>query len=149
MDSIKIVDTLLVEDNPADARLIQEAIKQFQVEHKINVVEDGIESMEYLHKKGEYKDCETPDLIILDLNLPRKSGREVLKEVKNEDKLMTIPVIILTTSKNEADVCESYKCYANAYMTKPTDFSDFMDAIKNFESFWFNNAVLPKKCNKN
>lgn len=148
MDSTKIVRVLLVEDNSADARLIKEACGSFAVRNEVDMVENGIEAMEYLYKTGKYKNSKTPNLIILDLNLPKKSGREVLKEVKQDDKLKIIPIIILTTSQDEDDVCNSYKYHANAYITKPADFEEFDELICSFEEFWFNKAILPacQKC---
>jgi CheY-like chemotaxis protein len=97
-----------------------------------------------LYKRGKYKNCKTPQLILLDLNLPVKDGREVLREIKTDNKLKLIPIIILTTSKNEDDVCEAYRNYASAYIAKPTDFSDFEELIRIFEAFWFRMAILPK-----
>ncbi|MGB9936706.1 MAG: response regulator [Methanobacterium sp.] len=140
---MKMVDTLVVEDNPGDARLIMEAFDGFAVENKINVVPNGAEAMDYLYKNGKYKDVKTPHIIILDLNLPKKDGRSVLKEIKTDSSLRKIPVIVLTTSKDETDICSSYMNYANAYMTKPTDFDDFIDLINTFESFWFSKVILP------
>ena len=144
MESIDLMEVLVVEDNPADARLITEAFNDFAVKHNINVVENGVEATDYLFKKGKYKDSKTPYLILLDLNLPLKDGRAVLKEVKNDEKLRLVPVIILTTSQNEDDVCEAYKNYANAYLPKPTDFEEFERVINIFEEFWFKMALLPK-----
>lgn len=140
----------MVEDNPADARLIKEACSGFAVKNKVNIVENGREAMDYLYKRGEYKDVEMPNIIILDLNLPKKSGREVLKEVKEDDNLKLIPVIVLTTSSDDEDICDSYGHYASAYVIKPADFDEFDEVICSFENFWFNTAILPiyEKCKK-
>ena len=143
MNNAETVNVLLVEDNPADARLIKEACGGFTIKNEVNTVENGMDAMEYLYKTGKYKDSKRPNLIILDLNLPKKSGREVLKEVKQDDKLKLIPIIVLTTSQDEDDICNSYKCYANAYVTKPTDFDEFDELICSFEDFWFKKAILP------
>ena len=147
---MEFVEVLLVEDNPADARLIKEACSGFAIKNEVFVVDNGVDAMEYLFKQGKYENCKTPNLIILDLNLPKKGGREVLKEIKSDSDLKLIPVIVLTTSSNEEDICESYMHYANAYITKPTDFNEFEDVICDFENFWFKRAVLPecKTCKK-
>ncbi|MGB9980337.1 response regulator [Methanobacterium sp.] len=144
MELIDLMEVLIVEDNPADARLIKEAFSGFAIKHSINIVNNGLEATNYLFKKGKYKDSKTPNLILLDLNLPLKDGRDVLKEIKKDDKLRLVPVIILTTSKNEDDICEAYKNYANAYLPKPTDFEEFERVVNIFEEFWFNMAILPK-----
>ena len=139
-----ITEILLVEDNPADARLIMEAFDDFAIKHIINVVENGVEATNYLFKQDKYKNSKTPHLILLDLNLPLKDGREVLKEIKEDEKLRLLPIVILTTSQNEDDVCESYRNYANAYLPKPTDFGEFETLVNVFEEFWFEMALLPK-----
>jgi len=137
------VDILVVEDNPADARLVMEVFNEFDIKTRINVVRDGVKAIDYLYKRDKYKDHKTPNLIILDLNLPKKSGREVLKEIKKEDKLKLIPVVVLTTSRDDRDICESYEYCANAYIAKPADFDEFVRVIRTFEDFWFNTALLP------
>ena len=147
MESIQFVDILIVEDNPADARLIMEVFDGFTIKNKVSIVENGVEALDYLYKRDKYKDVKTPSLIILDLNLPKKDGREVLKEIKQNKELRLIPVVILTTSRDENDICGAYMNYANAYLTKPTDFDEFIDLINTFENFWFNKVVLPK-CGK-
>lgn len=147
MESTKFVNILIVEDNPADARLIIEVFDGFTIKNKVNIVENGVEALDYLYKRDKYKDVKTPSLIILDLNLPKKDGREVLKEIKQNKELRLIPVVVLTTSRDENDICGAYMNYANAYLTKPTDFNEFIDLINTFESFWFNKAVLPQ-CKK-
>lgn len=150
LETNKIVGVLVVEDNPADARLIKEACSGFAVKNKVDIVENGMEAMDYLYKRNNYKDVKTPNLIILDLNLPKKSGREVLKEIKEEDNLKFIPVIVLTTSSDDEDIYESYRNHANAYVIKPTDFDEFDEVICSFEDLWFNSAILPVggKCKK-
>ena len=144
MENPNIMEVLVVEDNPADTRLIKEAFDGFAIKHNINMVENGLEATNYLFKKGKYKDNKTPNLILLDLNLPLKDGRAVLKEIKKDEELRLLPIIILTTSKNEDDVCEAYKNYANAYLPKPTDFGEFERVIGVFEEFWFKMALLPR-----
>lgn len=143
MEGTKFVNILIVEDNPADARLIIEVFDGFTIKNKVNIVENGVEALDYLYKRDKYKDVKTPSLIILDLNLPKKDGREVLKEIKQNKELRLIPVVVLTTSRDENDICGAYMNYANAYLTKPTDFNEFIDLINTFESFWFDKAVLP------
>ncbi len=138
------IEILLVEDNPAETRLIMEVFDEN--EHPVNItgVKDGIEAMDYLYKKGEYKNCKTPSLIILDLNLPKKSGIELLEEIKTDDKLRHIPVIVLTGSKDDNDIFESYEHYANACMSKSINFDEFRKDIRIFRNYWLNNVILPK-----
>lgn len=138
------IDILLVEDNPGDVRLTEEALKQGKVLNRLHVVYDGVEAMEFLHKKGRYKDAPRPDLILLDLNLPRKDGREVLKEIKLDESLKVIPVVVLTTSKSEEDVAKTYALHANCFITKPVDLFRFFEVIKSVEEFWFTVVRLPK-----
>jgi two-component system, chemotaxis family, response regulator Rcp1 len=137
-------EILLVEDNPAEARLIVEVFDGFAIKNNITIVTDGDEAMNYLNKKDKYKNRKCPSLIILDLNLPKKDGREVLKVIKYDEKLKIIPVIVLTTSSNEEDVKMAYSNYASAYLTKPSELHEFVKLIKLFEGFWFNCATLPK-----
>jgi len=146
MNNLTGLELLLVEDNPAEARLIAEVFEGFEIKKNMVIVTDGAEAIEYLHKKGEYKDRKCPSLIILDLNLPKKSGREVLKEIKSDEKLKRIPVIVLTVSSDENDVNSSYDNYASAFLTKPSDLKEFIDLIGTFEDFWFKWATLPE-CN--
>lgn len=141
----KTVDILLVEDNPGDVRLAQEALKESKVRNKLYVVDDGVEAMAFLRNQGKYADAPHPDLILLDLNLPRKSGREVLAEVKNDDKLKHIPVVVLTVSKAEEDIMRCYDHHANCYITKPLDFNQFMEVTKSIEEFWLTIVRLPPK----
>ena len=139
----KTVEILLVEDNPADARLVMEVFKDFKINNKLYHVKDGVEAMDYLHHNDEYADTSKPDLILLDLNLPRKDGREVLKEIKEDEELKCIPVVILTTSSAEDDVLKTYCNHANCYIIKPVDFDQFIKVIKSIESFWLTMVKLP------
>jgi CheY-like chemotaxis protein len=138
-------DILLVEDNPGDVRLTKEALKDAKVLNEIYVAKDGIEAMEFLNKKGSFTKAPTPDLILLDLNLPRKDGREVLAEVKKDPKLKHIPVVILTTSKADEDIIKTYNLHANAYITKPVDLNRFVEIMHALEEFWFTIVKLPPK----
>lgn len=136
-------EILLVEDNPAEARLIVEVFDGFAIKNNITIVTDGDEAMDYLNKKGKYKNRKCPSIIILDLNLPKKDGREVLKEIKYDEKLKIIPVIVLTTSSDEGDVKMAYSNYASAFVTKPSELYELVELIKLFEGFWFQLATLP------
>lgn len=140
---LKVIDILLVEDNPGDVRLAQEAFKGSKVRNRVSVVDDGVEALEFLRKRGKYADAPTPDLVLLDLNLPRKSGREVLAEIKADADLKRIPVIILTVSNAEEDVVRAYDNHANAYVTKPLDFGQFTRAVRSIEDFWLTVVRLP------
>jgi len=139
------VDILLVEDNPGDVRLTKEALRDAKVLNEIYVAKDGVEAMEFLNKKGKFAKAPTPDMILLDLNLPRKDGREVLAEVKKDTKLKHIPVIVLTTSKADEDIIRSYNLHANAYITKPVDLNRFVEIMHALEEFWFTIVKLPPK----
>jgi len=141
----KMIDILLVEDNPGDVRLAQEALKESKVRNKLFIVEDGVEAMMFLRQQGKYKDAPRLDLILLDLNLPRKSGREVLTEVKTDENLKRIPVVVLTVSKAEEDIIKCYDHHANCYITKPLDFNQFIEVTKSIEDFWLNIVRLPPK----
>ena len=141
----KIVDVLLIEDNSDETSLINKILDLDELGVNFNGVGDGIEAMDYLHKKGKYKDSKTPSLILLDLNLPKKNGREVLKEIKTDDILKCILVIVLTNSNDDNDINESYDNRANAYLIKPTDFDKFKEDIQCFKDFWFSNVQLPKR----
>jgi two-component system, chemotaxis family, response regulator Rcp1 len=136
---------LLVEDNPADVRLTQEALKEGQVPVNLSVVTDGVEAVDFLHRTGIYKDAPRPDLILLDLNLPRKNGREVLSEIKNDPDLKRIPVLVMTTSKAQQDVARAYSLNANCYITKPMDLDEFMEVVRSIEDFWLEKASLPER----
>jgi chemotaxis family two-component system response regulator Rcp1 len=140
---VEPVDILLVEDNPGDARLAIEAMKDSKIKNNLIWVKDGVEAMKFLHKEGEYKDAAHPDLILLDLNMPKKDGRQVLAEVKSDDKLKRIPVVILTVSKAEEDIIRSYDLHANCFVTKPLDLEQFMHVVKSIEEFWFSIVKLP------
>lgn len=139
----KTVNILLIEDNEGDVILTNEAFKTSKIANEILVARDGEEAMDFLHKKEEFSNVPTPDLILLDLNLPKKDGKQVLKEIKENDQLKKIPVLILTSSKAEKDVIKSYSLHANSYITKPVDLSKFTEIIKAIEDFWFSAAVLP------
>jgi chemotaxis family two-component system response regulator Rcp1 len=138
------VDILMVEDNPGDARLTCEALKESKVYNNLHHVRDGVEAMEFLRKEAAYKDAPTPDLILLDLNLPRKDGRQVLAELKAIPKLRHIPVVVLTTSEAEQDIVKSYELHANCYITKPVDLDKFVEIIRGIENFWLSIVKLPQ-----
>lgn len=138
------INILLVEDNAGDVRLIQEAFKDSKIENKFSVVYDGESAMKYLYRQGEFKDTNRPDIIFLDLNLPKKSGMEILEEIKTDPELRKIPVVVLTTSSSAEHIQKSYGLHANCYITKPVDFNQFVDVVKVIEGFWFNIAKLPK-----
>lgn len=140
----KAVDILLVEDNTGDVLLTTEALKGMKVHNQLYVVEDGVEAMDFLHRHGKYGKMPRPDLILLDLNLPRKDGREVLAEIKKDPGLKLIPVIILTTSKSEEDILTTYGLHANCYITKPMGFSQFLRVVQSIENFWFSIVKLPQ-----
>ncbi|MGB9979517.1 response regulator [Methanobacterium sp.] len=144
MNQSNIIEILLIEDDSSDIGLISKTIDDKKWNINFNSIKDGIGAMEYLYKKGRYKDSKTPDLILLDLNLPKKNGREVLKEIKTDKILKCIPVIVLTVSDNSNDVIESYQHHANAYITKPADLEMFEKYISIFKDFWFNSVKLPK-----
>jgi chemotaxis family two-component system response regulator Rcp1 len=141
----KNIEILLVEDNPADIRLAQEAFKDAKVHNILYTVEDGVEAMAFLRRQGKYADVARPDLILLDLNLPKKDGREVLAEIKTDERLKLIPVVILTVSKDEEDILKTYNLHANCYITKPIDFEQFMKVVKSIEEFWLTIVKLPPK----
>jgi CheY-like chemotaxis protein len=139
----KVVDILLIEDNPGDARLATEALKAAKVRNRLFHVEDGVEAIDYLRRRGAHENAVRPDLILLDLNLPRKDGREVLAEIKADDDLKRIPVVVLTISKEEEDVLRTYNLHANCYITKPIDFDQFMKVVRSIEDFWMTIVRLP------
>jgi CheY-like chemotaxis protein len=136
-------DILLVEDSPGDVRLIEEALKD-RVRNKLHVVSDGVAAMAFLRREGKYSSAPRPDLILLDLNLPKKDGREVLGEIKVNGELKTIPVIVLTTSMADPDIMKSYNLQANCYVTKPTNLDQFIGVIRSIEDFWMSVAKLPQ-----
>jgi len=144
-DWAKTIDILLVEDNPGDVRLMLEALKESKIRNNIFVVEDGVEAMDFLLRKGKYVNSPRPDLVLLDLNLPRKSGREVLAEIKSDASLKRIPVVVVTVSRDEEDIIKAYDLHANCYVTKPIDFTQFLKITKSIEEFWLEIVKLPSK----
>jgi two-component system, chemotaxis family, response regulator Rcp1 len=142
-NSLKVIDILLVEDSEGDVRLVREALKEGKLKNNLFVAKDGVEAMDLLLKKGKYKDAVRPDLILLDLNLPKKDGREVLAEIKASDDLKRIPVVILTTSNAETDIIKTYNLYANCYIVKPLDLNQFISVVKSIENFWLSIVKLP------
>jgi chemotaxis family two-component system response regulator Rcp1 len=141
--SAQPLEVLLVEDSPGDVRLTQEALKDAKVHINLRVVRDGIDAMAFLLREGDYTKAPRPDLILLDLNLPKKDGREVLKEIKENPLLKSIPVVILTTSASEADILRSYLLHANCYITKPVNLDGFLTVVKSIDSFWLSVVKLP------
>ena len=139
----KPIDILLVEDNPGDVRLAQEALKDAKVSNNLHIAGDGVEAMGFLHREGRYSDAVRPDLILLDLNLPKKDGREVLAEIKADEQLKRIPVVILSVSRNEDDIIKSYDLHANCYVTKPINLDCFFEVVRSIEDFWLNTVTLP------
>ena len=137
------VEILLVEDNPGDERLTREALKEGKVYNNFHWVKDGVEAMEFLRRQGRYKDAPRPDIVLLDLNLPKKDGREVLQEIKTDEDLERIPVVVLTTSKAEEDVLRTYNLHANCYVTKPVDLEKFIVVVKSIDVFWLTVVTLP------
>ncbi len=143
--NVETIDILLVEDNPGDVRLTREALKDAKVLNEVYVAQDGVEAMQFLQKEGKFVGAPTPDMILLDLNLPKKDGREVLAEIKQNEKIRRIPVVILTTSKADEDIIRTYNLHANAYITKPVDLNRFIEIIHTLEEFWFSIVKLPPK----
>lgn len=142
-DNIKVIDILLVEDSEGDARLSLEAMRDSKIRNKMHHVVDGEEAMAFLRKEGKYSKVPRPDLILLDLNLPKKDGREVLAEIKNDDELKRIPVVVLTVSSAEEDILKSYNLHANCFITKPLDLGQFMKVVQSVEDFWLTIVKLP------
>lgn len=145
MNEARPVDILLVEDNPGDVRLTKEALKDAKVLNEIYVARDGVEAIEFLQRKGKFSNMPLPDLILLDLNLPKKDGKEVLAEIKEDAILKHIPVVVLTTSKTDEDIIKTYNLHANAYITKPVDLNRFAEIIHVLNEFWFSIVKLPPK----
>ena len=141
----KPIEILLVDDNPADVRLTQEVFKDCRILNNLHVAKDGIEALDFLRKQGNFKDTPMPDLILLDLNLPKKDGREVLAEIKNDTELRSIPVIVLTTSEAEQDIVRSYNLGANCYITKPVDLNQFIRVVYSIEDLWLTIVKLPTR----
>ena len=144
-NTAKPIEILLVEDNPGDVRLTKEALKEGKIINNLHLAKDGIEAISFLRRKGEYVNAVRPDLILLDLNLPKKDGREVLMEIKEDEELRRIPVVVLTTSRSEEDIIRTYDYHANCYITKPVDFDQFIKVIKSIEDFWLSVVKLPNK----
>ena len=139
------IEILLVEDNPGDVRLTKEALKEGRFANLINVAVDGFEAMAFLRREGKYANASRPDLILLDLNLPKKNGREVLAEIKADSNLKRIPVVVLTSSQAEKDIVATYNLHANCYITKPVDFEQFICVVRSIEDFWFAVVKLPPR----
>ncbi len=139
------IEILMVEDNPGDVRLTVEALKEGKVRNNLYTVEDGEEALRYLRRQGQYAEAIRPDLVLLDLNLPKKSGREVLAEIKEDPKLKRIPVVILTVSEAEQDILKSYNLHANCYITKPVNLDRFIEVVKSIEDFWLTVVMLPPR----
>jgi chemotaxis family two-component system response regulator Rcp1 len=139
------IEILLIEDSPADVRLTKEALKEEKIHNSLSVVKDGVEAMAFLRRQGKYAGAPRPDLILLDLNLPKKDGREVLEEIKSDKELKVIPVVVLTISKAEEDVIKSYDLHANCYITKPIDLNQFSRVVKTIQDFWLTIVKLPPK----
>jgi chemotaxis family two-component system response regulator Rcp1 len=137
------IDILLVEDYPGDIRLTQEALMEGKLKNRLYVTRDGVEALDFLYRRGKYADAPRPDLILLDLSLPKKDGREVLAEVKSDDDLKRIPVVVLTTSTDENDILKSYEVHANCYINKPVDLGQFMTVVKSIQNFWLTIVKLP------
>ena len=137
------MEILLVEDNPGDVRLTREALAEARVQNTLSVASDGIEALEFLHRRGRFEAATRPDLILLDLNLPRKDGRELLAEIKIDPELKRIPVVVLTTSQAEQDIVRSYNLHANCYVTKPLDLEKFLSVMRALEDFWLSIVKLP------
>lgn len=141
----KMIEILMVEDNPADVRLTKEAFRDAKVLNSMSVASDGEEAMEFLRRRGRHKDAPRPDIILLDLNLPKKDGRAVLEEIKEDPDLRRIPVVVLTTSEDEKDILRAYDLHVNAYITKPVDLDQFIKIVESVEDFWLSVVKLPPK----
>jgi chemotaxis family two-component system response regulator Rcp1 len=137
------IEVLLVEDNPGDVRLTREALRDGKVHNNLSVAPDGVEALAFLRRQGKYADAPRPDVILLDLNLPKKDGREVLEEIKADPSLARIPVVILTSSEAERDIAQAYELHANCYVTKPVDLDQFIHVVRSIEDFWFTIVKLP------
>lgn len=143
IDNNRPVEILLVEDNPGDERLTREALKEGKVYNNLHWVKDGVEAMAFLKREGKYREVPRPDIVLLDLNLPKKDGREVLQEIKTDPDLKRIPVVVLTTSKAEEDVMKTYNLHANCYVTKPVDLEKFIVVVRSIDVFWLTIVTLP------
>ena len=145
MENLTVVDVLLVEDDPGDVVLIKEAFEFNKVHNALHVVSDGVQALDFLYRRNGHEGAPRPDLVLLDLNLPRKDGREVLEEVKADSDLRTIPIVVLTTSEAEEDILRSYDLHANAYVTKPVDFDRFIDVVRRIDEFFVTVVKLPSR----
>ncbi|MFD0200551.1 MULTISPECIES: response regulator [Saccharothrix] len=141
---LNVIDVLLVEDDPGDALMTQEAFEHHKIRNQLHVVRDGVEALEFLRRQGQYEDAPRPGLILLDLNLPKMDGREVLAEIKADETLRPIPVVVLTTSEAEEDILRSYNLHANAYVTKPVDFDRFIEVVRQIDDFFVTVVKLPR-----
>ena len=141
----RLVEILLVEDNPGDVRLTQEVFKEAKILNHLSVVGDGVDAMAFLRREGGYADVVRPDIVLLDLNLPRKSSRDVLEEIKGDPALRNIPIVVLTTSRAEQDVLNAYEHHANCYITKPVGFEQFVEIVGSISQFWLSSVELPEK----
>ncbi len=141
----RIVEILLVEDNEGDVRLTREALKEGRIRNRLNVVQDGEQALAFLRREGEHADAPRPDLILLDLNLPRLDGREVLAAIKSDLALKSIPVVVLTSSRTEQDLLRAYDLHANCFITKPVEFEQFIEVVRSIEDFWLTIVVLPPR----
>jgi chemotaxis family two-component system response regulator Rcp1 len=141
----RVVEILLVEDNEGDVRLTREALKEGRIRNRLSVVGDGEQALAFLRREGTYAEAPRPDLILLDLNLPRLDGREVLAEIKNDANLKSIPVVVLTSSRTEQDLLRAYDLHANCFITKPVEFEQFIDVVRSIEDFWLTIVVLPPR----
>ncbi|ACV12039.1 response regulator receiver protein [Halorhabdus utahensis DSM 12940] len=139
------VEILLAEDNPGDAKLTQKAFEEGNILNNLHIVENGVEAMDFLKQRGDYEDKARPDLVLLDLNMPKKDGWDVLEEINDDPELRRIPVIVLTSSEAESDIVKSYELQANAYLSKPVDYSGFMDVVRSLEEFWLSVVKMPPK----
>ncbi|MEE4380167.1 MAG: response regulator [Candidatus Competibacteraceae bacterium] len=143
LTSHRPIEILLIEDNPGDVLLTREGLEEAKVRNNLYVVRDGVEALDFLRRQGTYAQAERPDLILLDLNLPLKDGREVLQEIKHDPHLRSIPVVVLTTSESDEDILRSYELHANCYITKPIDMAGFIQVVKSIDDFWFTVVRLP------
>lgn len=139
------IEVLLVEDNPGDVRLTREALREGKVRNRLHLAEDGVEALAFLRREEPFQDAVRPDVILLDLNLPRKDGREVLEEIKSDPDLRNIPVVVLTSSQAEQDIVRAYDLHANCFISKPVDLEQFITVVKSIESFWFTIVKLPSE----
>ncbi|HEX2356793.1 MAG TPA: response regulator [Micromonosporaceae bacterium] len=144
-DGSSPIEVLLVEDDPGDVLMTREAFEEHKVRNRLTVLTDGAQALDYLHRRGEYADADLPDLILLDLNLPKRDGREVLAEIKQNEELRQIPVVVLTTSDADEDILRSYKLHANAYVTKPVDFDRFIAVVRHIDDFFVSVVKLPPR----